>query len=202
MNYTTLLSIPKGAAVCYSGFREGQRPGDVYPTYEQVKEDLTIVQNHWRYIRLYSCDQHAHTVLEVIRNEQLPIQVMLGAYLDGEQSNPNCPWGGEYSDAEIDSHKEKNKNIEQQSAAFGGAPRGWALHTCHLGFLLFSIFGWLFVAIDFSSGLRPFRVGPFSPIRLCLRGPYFFVLRGVSCDMDFLVSPTMPENRKHVKKLP
>ena len=63
MDYTTLLSIPKGAAVCYSGFREGQRPGDVYPTYEQVKEDLTIVQNHWRYIRLYSCDQHAHTCL-------------------------------------------------------------------------------------------------------------------------------------------
>ena len=27
MDYTKLLSIPKGAAVCYSGFREGQRPG-------------------------------------------------------------------------------------------------------------------------------------------------------------------------------
>ena len=83
MDYTSLLSIPKGAAVCYSGFRVGQRPGDVYPSYEQVKEDLTIVQNHWRYIRLYSCDHHAQTVLEVIRNEQLPLQVMLGAYLDG-----------------------------------------------------------------------------------------------------------------------
>ena len=109
MDYTTLLSIPKGTAVCYSGFREGQRPGGVYPSYEQVKEDLTIVQRHWRYIRLYSCDQHAQTVLEVIRNEQLPIQVMLGAYLDGEQSNPNCPWGGEYSYEEIDSHMKKNK---------------------------------------------------------------------------------------------
>ena len=109
MDYTTLLSIPKGTAVCYSGFREGQRPGGVYPSYEQVKEDLTIVQRHWRYIRLYSCDQHAQTVIEVIRNEQLPIQVMLGAYIDGEQSNPNCPWGGEYSDEEIDSHMKKNK---------------------------------------------------------------------------------------------
>ena len=43
MDYITLLSIPKGTAVCYSGFREGQRPGGVYPSYDQVKEDLTIV---------------------------------------------------------------------------------------------------------------------------------------------------------------
>ena len=93
MDYTTLLSIPKGTAVCYSGFREGQRPGGIYPSYEQVKEDLTIVQRHWRYIRLYSCDQHAHTVLEVIRNEQLPIQVMLGAYLDGEVVQSQLPMG-------------------------------------------------------------------------------------------------------------
>ena len=34
---------------------------------------MTIVQNHWRYIRLYSCDQHT-AVLEVIRNERLPIR--------------------------------------------------------------------------------------------------------------------------------
>ena len=96
MDYTSLLSIPKGAELSNSGIREGQRPGDLNPSYEQVKEDLTIVQHHWRYVRLYSCDQHAQTVLEVIRNEQLPLQVMLGAYLDGEVSNPNCPWGGDY----------------------------------------------------------------------------------------------------------
>ena len=109
MDYTKLLSIPKGTAVCYSGFREGQRPWDVYPSYEQVKEDLLIVQNHWNYIRLYSCDKHAQTVLKVIRNEKLPLQVMLGAYLDGEVSNLDCPWGGEYTETEITAHKKKNK---------------------------------------------------------------------------------------------
>jgi exo-beta-1,3-glucanase (GH17 family) len=108
MDYTTSLSIPKGLAVCYSGFRDGQRPGDVYPSYEQVKEDLEIIKNHWNYIRLYSCDQHALTVLEVIRNEQLPLGVMLGAYLDGEASNPNCPWGGDFSDEQISINKKKN----------------------------------------------------------------------------------------------
>ena len=60
MDYTTLLSIPKGAAVCYSGFREGQRPGDVYPSYEQVKEDLTILQNHWLVVVQYHQTKHPY----------------------------------------------------------------------------------------------------------------------------------------------
>ena len=37
MDYSRLLSIPKGTAVCYSGFRR-TTPGDVYPSYEQVKK--------------------------------------------------------------------------------------------------------------------------------------------------------------------
>ena len=110
MDYTKVLSIPKGPAVCYSGFREGQRPGGIYPTYAQIKEDLHIVKDHWSYIRLYSCDPHAKTVLKVIRDEQLPLKVMLGAYLEGEVSNPHCPWGGTFSKEQI----AKNKKINQQ----------------------------------------------------------------------------------------
>ena len=94
MKYNEVLSIPLGLAVCYSGYREGQKPGDSYPSYEQVKEDLLIVQKQWKYIRLYSCDQHSNTVLEVIQNEKLNLRVMLGAFIEAEVSNPNCPWGG------------------------------------------------------------------------------------------------------------
>lgn len=96
MNYSKVLDIPTGRAVCYSGYREGQRPGQVYPSYEQVREDLHIIKNHWQYIRLYSCDEHSKTVLEVIKNDNLNLKVMLGAFIEAEINNPNCPWGGEY----------------------------------------------------------------------------------------------------------
>lgn len=109
MDYTKVLSIPKGMAICYSGFREGQRPGAKYPERAQIEEDLHIIKNHWAYIRLYSCDPHAKTVLEVIKDEKLPLKVMLGAYLEGEVSNPHCPWGGTFSDEQIAKNKKINK---------------------------------------------------------------------------------------------
>ena len=33
-----------GRAICYSGFRKGQMPGGRYPSYEEVKEDLNILE--------------------------------------------------------------------------------------------------------------------------------------------------------------
>jgi exo-beta-1,3-glucanase (GH17 family) len=109
MNYTDVFSMPPAAAVCYSGYREGQQPGINDPSYEQVKEDLLIVQANWTYVRLYSCDSHSRTVLEVIEKEKLPLKVMLGAYINAEQNNPNCPWGGnDFSEEALASNKEQN----------------------------------------------------------------------------------------------
>ena len=108
MKYNEVLSIPLGLAVCYSGYREGQKPGDSYPSYEQVKEDLLIVQKQWKYIRLYSCDQHSNTVLEVIQNEKLNLRVMLGAFIEAEVNNPNCPWGGSYNNLQLAKNIENN----------------------------------------------------------------------------------------------
>lgn len=93
-----VFAPPYANAICYSGYREGQSPpSGVFPTYEQIKEDLLILERHWRYLRIYDCTQHAETVLQVIRNENLPFQVMLGMGLHAEVSNYNCPWGGVYS---------------------------------------------------------------------------------------------------------
>lgn len=108
MKYNEVLSIPLGLAVCYSGYRKGQKPGDSYPSYEQVKEDLLIVQKQWKYIRLYSCDQHSNTVLEVIQNEKLNLRVMLGAFIEAEVNNPNCPWGGSYNNLQLAQNIENN----------------------------------------------------------------------------------------------
>ena len=94
MNAYKNLDLLPGKAICYSGFRDGQRPGLKYPNYEQVREDLLLLHKHWRYIRLFDCDLHAEIVLDVIRNEDLQFQVMLGAYIEAEVNNFNCPWDG------------------------------------------------------------------------------------------------------------
>ena len=73
-----------GYALSYSGYRAGQSPETgVYPTQEQVLEDLRILARHFQLIRVYSMDRHGQDVLEVIRREKLPLRVMLGVWIDG-----------------------------------------------------------------------------------------------------------------------
>jgi exo-beta-1,3-glucanase (GH17 family) len=105
---TKKLKIPFGNAICYSGFREGQRPGGEVPSFEEIKEDLLILHDNWKYLRLYDCDEHAQTVLDVITQEKLDFKVMLGAYIVAEKNNFNCPWGGTYSEDVLKENKVKN----------------------------------------------------------------------------------------------
>jgi exo-beta-1,3-glucanase (GH17 family) len=73
-----------GYALSYSGYRAGQDPREhIYPTQEQILEDLKIIEKNWRLIRVYGADQHSRDVLEVIRREKLNLSVMLGIWLDG-----------------------------------------------------------------------------------------------------------------------
>jgi exo-beta-1,3-glucanase (GH17 family) len=103
------LGIKSGSAICYSGYREGQNPGtEIYPTYDQVKEDLLILSKHWKYIRLYDCSKHAEIVLNVIQKEKLYIKVMLGAYIGAELNNFGCPWGKIYSAKELVQNRKRN----------------------------------------------------------------------------------------------
>jgi exo-beta-1,3-glucanase (GH17 family) len=114
LNIYTTYNWEKGKAICYSGFREGQAPGAESPSYEQVKEDLLILHKEWRYLRLYDCDEHTRTVLEVIDKEGLNFKVMLGAYITAEMNNFGCPWGGTYSEEELSNNRERNlKQVEK-----------------------------------------------------------------------------------------
>jgi exo-beta-1,3-glucanase (GH17 family) len=94
MNFFERYNLEKAKAICYSGFRNGQQPGGGIPSYEEIKEDLLLLQPHWKYLRLYDCDEHAATVIEVISNEDFDFKLMLGAYIEAEENNPGCPWGG------------------------------------------------------------------------------------------------------------
>jgi len=104
------LVVKPVRAICYSGYREGQSPEtSTFPTYEEVKEDLLILKEHWKSLRLYNCDQHAETVLQVIKDENLDFEIMLGAYIEAEMNNFGCPWGGgSYTEEELDDNKQKN----------------------------------------------------------------------------------------------
>jgi exo-beta-1,3-glucanase (GH17 family) len=111
MNIYKTLGIEPGRAICYSGFRDGQHPGAVYPSYAQVREDLLLLHRHWKYLRLFDCDQHAETVLEVIQREKLDFRLMLGAYIGAEMNNFNCPWnGGVYSEEQLETNRLQNQN--------------------------------------------------------------------------------------------
>lgn len=114
MNLTKKLNLPFANAICYSGFREGQQPGGLYPTYNQIKEDLLILQGQWKYLRLYDCDEHAEIVLDVIEKEGLDFKVMLGAYIVAEMNNYGCPWGGTHTEEQLEENKKINiKQIDK-----------------------------------------------------------------------------------------
>jgi exo-beta-1,3-glucanase (GH17 family) len=107
---TTVLNLPAGHAICYSGYREGQSPNDcIYPSLAEIREDLLILQKNWRLLRLYDCSPHAERVLQVIEEDRLPFQVMLGAYLGPEMNNFGCPWGGTYSEEKLEASTRENE---------------------------------------------------------------------------------------------
>jgi exo-beta-1,3-glucanase (GH17 family) len=104
-----MLNLPNGNAICYSGYRHGQSPDtQVYPTEQEIREDLLILQRNWRLLRLYDCSPHARRVLQVIRQYRLDFKVMLGAYLGPEMNNFGCPWGGTYSEEALENSRTEN----------------------------------------------------------------------------------------------
>ncbi len=114
-NFFNQFNLPYAKAICYSGFRNGQQPGGIIPTYDEVKEDLLLLKPHWNYLRLYDCDDHAETVIKVIHQEKLNIKLMLGAYIEAEMNNHGCPWGGGiyHEDELIKNQKQNDAKIQR-----------------------------------------------------------------------------------------
>ncbi|MED6333804.1 MAG: glycosyl hydrolase family 17 protein [Planctomycetota bacterium] len=72
-----------GNAVAYGPFRDGQAPGAAGPSDEQILEDLRIIAEHWNLIRMYG-SEWAEPVLRLVREAELPIRVLVGAWLTTE----------------------------------------------------------------------------------------------------------------------
>jgi exo-beta-1,3-glucanase (GH17 family) len=109
-------------AVAYSGFRSGQHPdrgeGAVNPSDAEILEDLRILsrQTDFRLIRLYDSHVNAQAVLRLIAKHKLNIRVLLGAWLDAEVSNPNCPWRPEPYPDDVLARNKTNNAAEVQRA--------------------------------------------------------------------------------------
>lgn len=75
-----------GFGVAFNPYRDGQSPETkVYPTAEEIREDLRLVQPHWRLLRGYDSTVVTERVLEQIRKEKLPFRVLLGVWIAPER---------------------------------------------------------------------------------------------------------------------
>ncbi|PKK93359.1 MAG: glycosyl hydrolase [Tenericutes bacterium HGW-Tenericutes-6] len=105
------MIFPYGKARCYSGYREGQNPMDrLYPSDEEIIEDLKILEKDFDYIRMYDASAYTLRTLELIRAHQINLKVMLTMNLLGEMSNPDCSWGGKFTTSEIAKNIENNQD--------------------------------------------------------------------------------------------
>ncbi|MGB5259001.1 MAG: glycosyl hydrolase family 17 [Gammaproteobacteria bacterium] len=76
-----------GNGISYGAYRDGEGPDTgVLTSKENILEDLQMISKRWNFIRLYSSDQQSRNILEVIRDNKLPIRVMQGAWLSGRQT--------------------------------------------------------------------------------------------------------------------
>jgi len=75
-----------GNGISYGAYRDGESPDQSLTSKDNILEDLLIIAKHWNLIRLYGSDSQSKNILEVIEDNNLPIRVMLGAWLDGHKS--------------------------------------------------------------------------------------------------------------------
>jgi len=73
--------------ISYSAYRDGESPGQSLTSKEHILQDLKIISERYRFIRLYGSGEQAKNILDVIKSNQLPLYVMQGAWLDGNSAN-------------------------------------------------------------------------------------------------------------------
>ena len=95
----TLLQIArKGRATCRGAGAARARmrrpahippkpPGGLQPKRQALVEDLNLLSQHWNLIRLYGSSEVAEDVLKIIHEKNLPLRVMLGAWITRESES-------------------------------------------------------------------------------------------------------------------
>lgn len=188
------MNLAHGNAICYSGYRDGQNPGDgVYPSHEEIKEDLRILEKNWTYLRLYDCSPHAETVLAVIRDEKMPFKVMLGVDLAAEMSNPHCPWGAEFSDDTLAANRQHNSIQVEKAIALSN----------RYSEIVFSVSAGNEASVEWTDHMVPvdrliahvknMKAAIDQPITFCENYvPWTYKLEPLATELDFISVHTYP----------
>ena len=77
------------AGIAYGPYRTGQHPAGPHPDRAELAEDLRLLAAHWNLLRVYGSGGPTETMLEVIRDEDLPLRVVLGAWIDPDAEADN-----------------------------------------------------------------------------------------------------------------
>ena len=77
---------PLGPGIAYGPHRDGQRPGGPSPTKAEVREDLRLMAARWSLVRIYGSVGPADSILAVLREDRLPLKVMLGVWIAPEDA--------------------------------------------------------------------------------------------------------------------
>jgi len=189
-----LTRLPAGNAICYSGYRRGQSPCTrTFPSKAEILEDLRILERNWGLLRLYDCSPHAERVLELIRDEGLELQVLLGASLGAELNNFGCPWGATHTEAELEANRAENDAEVERLCALA---RRFAGPVFAVAVGNEATVDWTdhFVPVPRMLELvRRARAGAGRPVTVCENYvPWQHNLRELGAELDFISLHTYP----------
>ena len=105
-----------GYGISYGPFREGHHPTGDHPSEAEMREDLRILDQHFDLIRIYAADDMAETILSIIDEDELGLQVMLGAWLTRDHSTPNQMAGGNRLEGEQVEDDYESRYFNRQQA--------------------------------------------------------------------------------------
>lgn len=72
-----------GNGISYGAYRDGEGPDkDSLTSKQHILEDLRLISSRWQLIRMYGSGKQEQNILEVIRDNNLPVRVMQGIWLD------------------------------------------------------------------------------------------------------------------------
>ena len=75
----------RGDGISYGPYREGQAPGGAQPSREELREDLLILEQHFSMIRMYGSRGVTAVTCELIREMDLDLKIMVGAWVETER---------------------------------------------------------------------------------------------------------------------
>ena len=202
-------------AICYSGYREGQKPDGAIPSKEQIKEDLDIlVADGYRYLRMYDPNDHARRVLELIREHQLPLRCMIGVDNYPEVNNPGCPWEKqERTPEELAANAKRNdEEVEKLIALVKEFPE--EVLAVSVGNENTPSWGGRIIPVArLISHARRFKAALTHPVTFCEGAPEWKVLPELGKELDFIsihsyplhtgnaIDEALDVNKKHYEEI-